>query len=61
MTGSLSPLALLLPGMLLPLGLLHGRRIGTSVRESASLKPSIEMTLAIHAAGCLWLAGCPWF
>jgi 1,4-dihydroxy-2-naphthoate octaprenyltransferase len=61
MTGSLPPLALLLPAMLLPAGLLNGRRIGTSAREAASLKPSIERTLAIHAAGCLWLACCPWF
>jgi 1,4-dihydroxy-2-naphthoate octaprenyltransferase len=60
-TGSLPPLALLLPGILLPIGLLNGRRIGTSARNTADLKPSIEKTLAIHAAGCLWLACCAWF
>jgi 1,4-dihydroxy-2-naphthoate octaprenyltransferase len=60
-TGSLPPLALLLPGMLLPIGLLIARRIGTSTRQTADLKPAIERTLAIHAAGCLWLACSPWF
>lgn len=60
-TGSLHPLALLLPGLLLPIGLLNGRRIGTSRSQTADLKPAIEKTLAIHAAGCLWLACCPWF
>lgn len=60
-TGSLPPLALLLPAMLLPIGLLIARRIGTSIRQTADLKPAIERTLAIHAAGCLWLACSPWF
>jgi len=61
MTGDLPPLTLLLPGMLLPIGLLNGWRIRTSEHEVASLKSSIERTLAIHAVGCLWLACCPWF
>ncbi len=61
MTGSLSPWALLLPGLLLPVGLLNGRKIATAIHNTAGLKPSIEKTLAIHAAGCLWLAGSPWF
>ena len=61
MTGSLSPWALLLPALLLPLGLLNGRRIATATHDTAELKPSIEKTLAIHAAGCLWLAGSIWF
>jgi 1,4-dihydroxy-2-naphthoate octaprenyltransferase len=59
--GSLPPLALLLPGMLLPIGLLNGRRIRTSGHTPPDLKPAIEKTLAIHAAGCLWLACCAWF
>jgi hypothetical protein len=54
-------LTLLLPGMLLPIGLLNGWRIRTSEHEVVSLKSSIERTLAIHAVGCLWLACCPWF
>jgi 1,4-dihydroxy-2-naphthoate octaprenyltransferase len=61
MTGSPSPWALLLPGLLLPVGLLNGRRIATAIHNTATLKPSIEKTLAVHTAGCLWLAGCPWF
>jgi 1,4-dihydroxy-2-naphthoate octaprenyltransferase len=61
LTGSLSPWALLLPGLLLPIGLLNGLRIATATHDTAALRPSIEKTLAIHAAGCLWLAGSPWF
>jgi 1,4-dihydroxy-2-naphthoate octaprenyltransferase len=61
LTGSLSPWALLLPGLLLPIGLLNGRRIATAIHDTAALRPSIEKTLAIHTAGCLWLAGSPWF
>jgi 1,4-dihydroxy-2-naphthoate octaprenyltransferase len=60
-TGSLPPMALLLPGMLLPIGILNGRRISISAAKTADLKPAIEKTLAIHTAGCLWLACCPWF
>ena len=60
-SGSLSPWALLLPVLLLPIGLLNGHRIATVFHDTAALKPSIEKTLAIHTAGCLWLAGCPWF
>jgi 1,4-dihydroxy-2-naphthoate octaprenyltransferase len=61
MAGGLSPWALLLPGMLLPVGLQNGRRIADTVIDSAALKSSIEKTLAIHAAGCLWLAISTWF
>ena len=61
MAGKLSPWTLLLPGLLLPVGLQNGRRITLAMRNTAALKPSIEKTLAIHAAGCLWLAGSPWF
>ena len=61
MAGNLSPWALLLPGMLLPVGLKNGRRIVAAVIDTATLKPSIEKTLAIHAAGCLWLAVSTWF
>jgi 1,4-dihydroxy-2-naphthoate polyprenyltransferase len=60
-TGSLPLLALLLPGMLLAIGLLNGIRIGTAAHKTADLKPVIEKTLAIHTAGCLWLACSPWF
>jgi 1,4-dihydroxy-2-naphthoate octaprenyltransferase len=61
MTGNLSKWALLLPGMLLPVGILNAHRILQANRNTTALKPSIEKTLAIHAAGCLWLAGSPWF
>jgi len=61
LTGELSPWALLLPGMLLPIGLLNGRSITRAIHDTAALRPAIEKTLAIHAAGCLWLAACPWF
>ncbi|HYQ72710.1 MAG TPA: prenyltransferase, partial [Gammaproteobacteria bacterium] len=59
--GSLSPWVLLLPGLLLPAGLLNGQRIAQANSATATLKPAIERTLAIHAAGCLWIAGSPWF
>jgi len=61
MAGSLSPWALLLPAILLPVGLQNGRRIPEAVVGTTALKPSIERTLAIHAAGCLWLAVSIWF
>jgi 1,4-dihydroxy-2-naphthoate octaprenyltransferase len=61
MTGNLSKWALLLPGMLLAAGILNARRILQATRNTTVLKTSIEKTLAIHAAGCLWLAGSPWF
>jgi hypothetical protein len=60
MAESLSPWALLLPAVLLPIGLQNGRRIPEAVVDTAALKPSIERTLAIHAAGCLWLAVSIW-
>jgi len=61
LTGGLSPWALLLPGILLPLGILNGRKITTTAHDTAALRPAIEKTLAFHTAGCLWLAACPWF
>jgi 1,4-dihydroxy-2-naphthoate octaprenyltransferase len=60
MSGDLSPWALLLPGILFPVGVLNGRSIAAVARNTAMLKPAIEKTLAIHTAGCLWLAGSLW-
>lgn len=59
--GGLSVWTLLLPALLLAVGLRNGHRITATRQDTAALRPSIERTLAIHAAGCLWLTICPWF
>jgi 1,4-dihydroxy-2-naphthoate octaprenyltransferase len=59
-SGWLSPWALLLPVLLLPVALINNRAIATAAHEPRGLKGVIEKTLATHAAGCLWLAIACW-
>lgn len=62
--GELPLLALLAPVVLMTIGLVAARKIVAGDRvvgDRAALKQSIEMTLAVHGLGCLWLAGWAWF
>lgn len=57
--GALPRLALLGPVALTVVAWIAARKIVDGSR--GSLKQGIEMTLGIHATGCLWLAGWAWF
>lgn len=51
----------LLPGIaLLPVAVLNGRALSKAGEDRNGLKRAIVRTLAIHAAGCVWLAGAVW-
>jgi 1,4-dihydroxy-2-naphthoate octaprenyltransferase len=58
--GHLSPFALLVPPLLFALALANSRDIRPVAQAREALKRAIERTLAIHTAGCLWLAVWAW-
>lgn len=52
---------LLLSVVVLPVVVMNARTIREHNTDKTALKGSIEKTLAIHAAGCVYLACSPWF
>ena len=59
--GSFSVIVFALPALLLLVAILASRSIGHATDPAQPLKRSIELTLAIHALGTLWLAGYVWY
>ncbi|MDH3671802.1 MAG: prenyltransferase [Gammaproteobacteria bacterium] len=59
--GTFSVIVLVLPALLLLAAILASRSIGRATNPVQPLKRSIELTLAIHALGTLWLAGYVWY
>jgi 1,4-dihydroxy-2-naphthoate polyprenyltransferase len=59
--GLLSAIVLALPALLLIVAMLASRSIGRARDAAQPLRRSIELTLAIHALGTLWLAGYVWY
>jgi 1,4-dihydroxy-2-naphthoate octaprenyltransferase len=57
--GALPLLALIAPVALVAIGWMASRKITDGSR--GALKQGIEVTLGIHAIGCLWLMGWTWF
>lgn len=57
--GALPLMAVIAPVALVAIGWIAAAKITDGSR--ASLKQGIEMTLGIHAMGCLWLMGWTWF
>ena len=51
-------LVVVVPAVVMILGWIAARKIQTGSR--AALKQGIEITLAVHAIGCLWLSGWAW-
>lgn len=56
----LTPWGLLLPTLLMLLGIHAARHIRPDWEEGSRLPHAIQQTLAIHALGCIWLAGIIW-
>ena len=59
--GSFSVIVFALPALLLLVAILASRSISHATDPAQPLKRSIELTLAIHALGTLWLAGYVWY
>jgi 1,4-dihydroxy-2-naphthoate octaprenyltransferase len=59
--GTFSVIVLVLPALLLVAAILASRSIGGATTPAQPLRRSIELTLAIHALGTLWLAGYVWY
>ena len=59
--GTFSVIVLALPALLLLAAILASRSIGRTTDPTQPLRRSIELTLAIHALGTLWLAGYVWY
>ncbi len=59
--GSFSVIVFALPALLLLVAILASHSIGRAADPAQPLKRSIELTLAIHALGTLWLAGYVWY
>lgn len=52
--------SLLLPALLLLLGIRSSRQITDEHAQNRGAQQAIQQTIAIHALGCLWLAGAIW-
>ena len=59
--GSFSVIVFALPALLLLAAILASHSISHATDPAQPLKRSIELTLAIHALGTLWLAGYVWY
>ena len=58
--GAVPVWGLALPAILAPAAMLAARGIDTAPGKQRKLKRAIEITLAIHAIGGLWLAAAVW-
>ena len=59
--GGIPAWALIVPALLLVLALQAARAIRTGIADRPAMTRAIEMTLAIHTIGSIWLAGCAIF
>jgi len=60
LNGTLPALAILLPAILLMAALLAARHMATNANQRGALVSGIKTTLAIHAAGAVWLVLFAW-
>ena len=60
-TGGIPAWVLIVPALLLALAWQAARAIRVGVADRPAMTRAIEMTLAIHTIGSIWLAGCALF